>query len=297
LEKAMAEKQGRRETAVLSGARTRALAASGFLHLLMMAALIHFSFSSPAPAAPPQGPGFSVELVQAGELAQPRTGDGRAKTIPDSRPDLPRLAARAGGELTPMPIRSVLKRPTIGADSAIVADAAPVRTPEAQPPAVLASVQKPRLQSAKPAGASAVPDLDAQLHALARQQQDQAGQNPPDTGTALAADGGGSFNSATVYRARDFIRAQIERRWYLDRAALVAGGFLVSLHLELGSDGRVMVAEIDDAGGLADNAAYRSAAASLRAAALLSSPLVLPEGQYEAVKDVDLVFRSNDVLQ
>ena len=115
--------------------------------------------------------------------------------------------------------------------------------------------------------------------------------------TGLAADGEGSSPSLTVYRARDFIRAQIERRWYLDRAALAAGGFLLSLHLELRSDGKVLTAEIVDAGGLADNAAYRSAAASFRAAALLSSPLVLPEGEYNEVKDMDLVFRPNDVLQ
>src|ERR1700690_1777938 len=283
LENAMAEKQGRRETGARPGTRIRALAASGFLHLVVIAVLIYFSFSSTAPPISPQGPGFSVELVQPGP------GNGSAKTLPDS----PRLAASAAAESTPMPTRPVLKQPKIGADSGIAPDVAPVRTPKAHLRSVFASAQKPRSQPAKPNGPSPVPDLEAQLQALARQQQDQAGQNT----TAFAADGGGALHTATVYRAGDFIRAQIERRWYLDRAALAAGDFLVSLHLQLRSDGKVMLAEIVDGGGLGDNAAYRSAAASLRAAALLSSPLVLPEGRYDEVKDVDLVFRSNDVLQ
>jgi len=147
-------------------------------------------------------------------------------------------------------------------------------------------------------------DLQTQLKSLALQQQQQA-RTPPNP---TSQDGPGSSNLTassenaapgrqTLYSAKDFIRAQIERHWYFDRTALGAGDFVISMHLELMSDGSVSRADILGETGGSARAADRSVAISLRDAALMSSPLNLPTGRYEDVKDMVLNFSSRDVSQ
>ena len=124
----------------------------------------------------------------------------------------------------------------------------------------------------------------------------------PGFGTGAAGTGGGVAGSGDIgpmamYSAKDFIRVQIERHWYLDRAAIGAGAFTLSLHLMLTADGHVSLAEIVDSMGYGEDAAYLAAARSLRGAALLSSPLTLPPGGYAQVKDVILTFSPKDVLR
>ena len=100
-----------------------------------------------------------------------------------------------------------------------------------------------------------------------------------------------------MYSAKDFIRVQIARHWYLDRNAIGSGEFTVSIHLLLTADGRVSEATILDNMSFSSNPAYRAAAISLRGAALLSSPLIMPPGHYAEVKDIVLTFSPKEVLQ
>jgi hypothetical protein len=163
-----------------------------------------------------------------------------------------------------------------------------------KPPAVVKPVKK----TAPP-----VENLAAALQSLSQQQQLQAraprNAEQPESGlsnvTTTSADS--AYGPLATYSAKDFIRAQIARHWYLDRAAIGAGEFTVSLHLMLTADGRVSLAEIVDNQSFGSDAAYRAAAQSLRAAAEMSSPLALPPGHYAEVKDVVLTFSPKQVLQ
>jgi outer membrane biosynthesis protein TonB len=175
-------------------------------------------------------------------------------------------------------------------------------TPE--PPKVMPKLKPARPAAVKPAKKPVPPveDLAATLQSLSQQQQLQAKTPPaPDQQAGLGQSnvtaGSGDVGPMAMYSAKDFIRVQIERRWYLDRAAIGAGEFTVSLHLMLTADGHVSLAEIVYSMGYGENAAYLAAARSLRGAALLSSPLALPPGHYGEVKDVVLTFSPKDVLR
>ena len=79
---------------------------------------------------------------------------------------------------------------------------------------------------------------------------------------------------------KDFIRAQVERRWNLDLATLGDHQFSVPIHVEISSGGTVIKAEIMDT-ARSNDPAYREVAVSARNAVLLSSPLSLPPGHYQ----------------
>ena len=66
---------------------------------------------------------------------------------------------------------------------------------------------------------------------------------------------------------------------------------------DLLADGSVGSAEIIDDGRHAGSAAYRSLALSARNAALLSSPLTLPPGRYDEVRDIVVNFNPRDALR
>ena len=253
--------------------------------MLLVFGLIYFSFFPPAQTVSPPNSSFPVELVEL--------GPGSAvlkRTVP--------VPNRQSGSQTspslPMTSRPLLKLPAAGADSGLEINDSLQKAAKASVVGV-PSTHKPSRGTAESNAPPAAPDLQSQLQALALQQQNQAQTGQKNS--AQIAEGGQPSYSATIYRAKDFIRAQIERHWYLDRQAAGAADFNTSLHLELQSDGSVLSAEIIRDSNLAGSAAYRSAASSLRGAALLSSPLVLPKGQYEAVKDIELTFRPKDALQ
>ena len=63
-----------------------------------------------------------------------------------------------------------------------------------------------------------------------------------------------------MYSAKDFIRIQIARHWYLDRNAIGSGEFTVSIHLILTADGTVTEANVLDNMSFSSSPAYRAAA-------------------------------------
>ncbi|HKF61614.1 MAG TPA: hypothetical protein VKB42_09665 [Dongiaceae bacterium] len=203
---------------------------------------------------------------------------------------------------TPPPVRaaSVPKPGSVPVDP--LAGLSLLGTPE--PPKVTPKLKPTRPAAVKPAKKPVPPveDLAATLQSLSQQQQLQA-KTPPspdqqaDLGQSNATAGSGDIGPMAMYSAKDFIRVQIERHWYLDRAAIGAGEFTVSLHLMLTADGHVSLAEIVDSMGYGENAAYLAAARSLRGATLLSSPLTLPPGHYAEVKDMVLTFSPKEVLR
>ena len=100
-----------------------------------------------------------------------------------------------------------------------------------------------------------------------------------------------------AYDLRDFLRAQIERRWIVDPAAPRGAGDAVSVHIVLNRDGSVVRAEAVTDRRYETDAAYRELALSARNAVLMSSPLTIPPGRYEEVRDITLTLRPRDVLR
>jgi hypothetical protein len=85
-----------------------------------------------------------------------------------------------------------------------------------------------------------------------------------------------------TYAVSDFIRAQVERRWGLDIAALGGKALSVFVRVEITNTGAVTKAEIVRNGEFASDKTYQDAARSARNAVILSSPFTLPAGNYSA---------------
>jgi hypothetical protein len=95
---------------------------------------------------------------------------------------------------------------------------------------------------------------------------------------------------------KDYIRAQVERRWNLDLATLGNSDLSVPIHVEMTSEGVVLKAEIVESARTSDPA-YREIAVSARNAVLLSSPLSLPAGHYQGLMDMVLYLNPRDALR
>jgi outer membrane biosynthesis protein TonB len=188
----------------------------------------------------------------------------------------------------------------------------PVPVPQAPPPSQarplkLADRPKPEAPAApKPQKQPAPPldDLNARLQSLARLRQPTA-PLPPNPRTqegsgissTTASSDAAALGPQASYSVKDFIRAQVERHWYLDKAALRAGAAAVSIHMLVNRDGSVGKAEIVDDPRFDTDTDLYALALSARNAVLLSSPLTLPPGRYDDVKDMVLEFDPRKALR
>lgn len=151
------------------------------------------------------------------------------------------------------------------------------------PPKIAAS---PQTQTASPEKRAmsaigrtpAEDELDAKLKALAR----LANPTPKlsiDNGTGTDNETAGGGTGEASYGLRDYLRAQILRRWALDLGKLGPRHITVRIGVTLKKNGTITDAVI--VGGLpANDALYRDIAIGARNAALLSSPILLPTGDY-----------------
>lgn len=143
-------------------------------------------------------------------------------------------------------------------------------------------------------------DFQNRLNALARLRAPEtdlqalrgAGNTRAETASNDALPG-----SDSTYGLRDFVRAQILRRWNLDLSAPGGRSVVVTLHVVMKSNGVIAAAEIVDRHRYATDAAYRQIALSARNAALLSSPIVLPAGTYPAEIAMTLNLDPKDALR
>ena len=122
----------------------------------------------------------------------------------------------------------------------------------------------------------------------------QSQEGPGISNTTTGAEG--AQGRSYTYGVRDYVRAQIERRWYPQGSALLRNDWVVQLHLKLNEDGSVGEADIVDAGKMGDGA-YRDFAFSVRNAAMLSAPFALPQGLDDAARDIMLDFNPRRVQQ
>ncbi len=91
-----------------------------------------------------------------------------------------------------------------------------------------------------------------------------------------------------MYQVRDFLRAQVMRRWHLNVTRLGKDHVSVPIRVEITGTGEVLKAEVLSADHAAVDPTYDEIAASARNAVLLSSPFVMPEGHYESEMEVVL---------
>jgi outer membrane biosynthesis protein TonB len=272
------------------------------LHVLLLLALLLWPFLTPPPVAEPQlmpvnlvrfaakttAPAAAMPAPVPQQQAREETQIDHSRDVPTPQlPPPPTAPVTAPQPATPAvpPIR----KPVVDADVAIATKAAKIY----KPPAV--KQQQPPAPS---------DDLSKKLHELSLlrqpsppipadpQRQNGAGLSNTTTGSADAAQG-----TTATYSVRDFIRAQVERRWNLDGSMVKADDWRISIHITLRRDGSVMRAEIVDDTRLHTNRAFRDFAYSARDAVILSSPLAIPAGAYDIARDIVIDFDPRRVLQ
>jgi len=178
----------------------------------------------------------------------------------------------------------------------------------AQPDAALVPQEEAGAQSspaAPPIGAAPAknpPDeLDLKLHALAQLRQPSVDTHLSKKELGLSRMAAMSEDATpgphATYAVRDFIRAQVERRWGLDLPTLGNGNYSVLIRVQMTSAGTVTKAEIADIARFNSDKTYRAIALSARNAVLLSSPFALPAGVYSEVMDFTLNLNTSEALR
>lgn len=161
----------------------------------------------------------------------------------------------------------------------------PVPGPSGAQPAPKAGAPRPRpaaapqVEGVRPdAVAQPVDELSAKLRALAQ-------LSVPDTNLAVGGgegDGsGGRGNGA--YALRDFIRAQILRRWLPSLSDAAARAAVVQLKLNVSNAGAISDIVIADQARFKTDAVFHDMALSARNAAMLASPIQMPPGTWPKI--------------
>lgn len=139
--------------------------------------------------------------------------------------------------------------------------------------------------------------LEIRLKQLARLRQPDATVPHLENGASdeLATSNDSPAGDVAGYRVKDFLRAQVERRWSLDLKH--ARNVIIKVHVRIARDGTVTEAEIVDRARYANDVAWRAVALSARNAVLLSSPLNFPTGYIAGPIDITLALDPKDVLR
>ncbi len=178
----------------------------------------------------------------------------------------------------------------------------PRKAPVPEQKAGRASSPVSRPAGVSPSGKRPPPDeLEIKLRALAKLRQPGIDTPTPESDMGLskmsAMSDGAVRGPAATYSVKDFIRAQVERRWSLDLAILGTRNFSVLIRVEMTSGGVVTEAEIVDTARFAADKAYREIALSARNAVLLASPFALPPGHYKKTMAMTLSLNPRDTLR
>lgn len=202
-------------------------------------------------------------------------------------------AARGGAEFIPVEVRAAGN----GSPAALpLASLQQQTAPDVPAGPALAGVPSAAAQTRSDAPED--DGLRAKLHALAKLRQPDMSEHGDSSGAAMPAeDVGAAFGFDSMYQVRDFLRAQVMRRWHLDVANLGHDRVSVPIRVELTGSGKVIKAEILSADHAAVDPVYNEIAASARNAVLLSSPFVMPKGHYQDEMEVVLYLDSKDALR
>jgi outer membrane biosynthesis protein TonB len=163
---------------------------------------------------------------------------------------------------------------------------APRPEPAPAPPEALPSTPQPAPDVLPPPA----DPLQGQLDALAKLRM-------PNNSSTTSGAGNAPPGAQTGYRVEDLIRAQVQRRWNLRLDELGERELVVTIHIVIEPDGTVAKAEIVDTARGRSDETYRSIALSARNAVLLSSPLTLPVGLTDEMRDMTVSFNTRDSLR
>jgi hypothetical protein len=166
-----------------------------------------------------------------------------------------------------------------GGTTTAVATPAPARRPDARSPR---------------AGTPAPQDVGELLRRaeLSHGMSASPSRDEGSGGAGIASGNGNAAGGAGRLGLKDFIRAQIERRWQFDGAG--DREIVVTIRLRLSPDGVVQSAQIVD--DRTTDPGFHAAAIGARNAALLSSPLQLPPGLFVA-GDITVDLNTKDALR
>ena len=154
--------------------------------------------------------------------------------------------------------------------------------------------------SPKPEGVSShgtkpLPDeLTLKLKNLSRLRAPNSDLTIDNDGTANETASNNGAAGAAAYSVKDYIRAQVLRRWSLDLGKLGSRNFVIPLHIEVSGRGFVTEVEFVEQQRFKTDALYRDIAISARNAVLLSSPIKLPDGQFSDGLSVTLDLNPRD---
>jgi len=161
----------------------------------------------------------------------------------------------------------------------------------ARPISLKQQAASPLRDGLSPRGTKSPEDaLDAKLKALARLSQPAAQLSLDNANGNADVTAGGGSGDRLLYSVKDYVRAQVMRRWSLDLGRIGPNRALVHLHMRMKRDGTVLLADVVDGGRGRTDANYRDIALGARNAALLSSPITLPPGDYPAVMEFTLTL-------
>jgi hypothetical protein len=169
-------------------------------------------------------------------------------------------------------------------------------------PAARLQVARPRAESApQPQGVSPKgtkqpeDELSAKLRALA--QLRSADTALPNADASTTPGGGTGGEGEGNYALKDFIRAQILRRWLPDLSIPGARAMPVSLRIRLLKSGVIDEVTVVDQARVRNDAAFHDMALSARDAALLASPIQIPGLRLERNQTLTIVLEPRAVLR
>jgi outer membrane biosynthesis protein TonB len=169
-------------------------------------------------------------------------------------------------------------------------------------PATQRLVARPHPQSAPvPEGVSPkgteqpVDELSAKLRALAQLQTPDAAL--PNADNSAAPGGTGSGEGEGNYALKDYIRAQILRRWLPDLSLPGARDLPVLVKVRLLKSGVIDSVEVVDQNRFHTDKVFRNMALSARDAALLASPIQWPEGLAQKTQTLTIALDPKAVLR
>lgn len=154
---------------------------------------------------------------------------------------------------------------------------APSRAPVPQEKAMHGPPSAPKPQGVRPHAKHPPPDaLEVRLRDLARLSQPDSNLKVENGASNVTATNGGAAIGPATYGVRDYIRAQVLRRWDFDLADLGTRNMRIALHIVITGRGTVAKVEIADLSRHKKDPAYRDIAIAARNAVLLSAPFKLP---------------------
>lgn len=169
-------------------------------------------------------------------------------------------------------------------------------------PAARLQVARPHPESApvpegtSPQGTKEPEDeLSAKLRALAQLKTPDAAL--PNADNSAAPGGSGSGEGEGNYALKDFIRAQILRRWLPDLSIPGARNMPVLVRIRLLKSGDIDTVFIVDQQRFITDKAFRDMALSARDAALLASPIQWPGGLTQKSQTLTITLDPKAVLR